>query len=119
MLLKVRLRTRDFKQTRSAKTSFLPPDLREILKLQPNNIEALAELNSLSPKYHDDGGGASSSLAAIGTSSWRKLPFELHEVDFTPIKLASTKRSLPNPGRTSRESYVYATWNTYEIQMST
>ncbi|KAG8914153.1 hypothetical protein FRC01_004198, partial [Tulasnella sp. 417] len=82
-------------------------DLREILKLEPNNIEALSELNSLLPKRHDDDRGASSSVSIqdkVGGSGWRKLPFELHEVDFTPIRLASTKRSLPNPGRTSKES---------------
>ncbi|KIO26733.1 hypothetical protein M407DRAFT_198111 [Tulasnella calospora MUT 4182] len=96
-------------------------DLREILKLEPNNVEALSELNSLCPKRHDDDRGASSSVAMqdkVGGSGWRKLPFELHEVDFTPIRLASTKRSLPNSGRTSKESYVYPTWNAYEIQMS-
>lgn len=101
--------------------SFVSSDLREILKLEPNNIEALSEINSLSPKRHGDDRGGSSSVATqdkVGSSSWRKLPFELHEVDFTPIRLASTKRSLPNPGRTSKESYVYPTWNAYEIQMS-
>lgn len=110
-------------QTNMPSKPSTPVDLKEILKLQPNNIEALSELELIRPKHGTGRGGASSSLGAqdkIGTSSWRKLPFELHEVDFTPIRLASTKRSLPNTGRgsTSRESYIYASWNAYEIQMA-
>jgi len=110
-------------------------DLKEILKLQPNNVEALSELETLLPKtdlFRWEGssgsvvpGGSSSGSGSGGTNgssqagrtgAWKKLPFELNELDFTPLKIVSTKKSWPIPGKEAKESFVYPAWDSYDIQ---
>lgn len=85
-----------------------------MLKLQPSNEEALKELEALRPLAAQDFAGSSSHA---GGSTKRKLPFELCDVDFAPLKVLSMKKSWQIPGKTAKETYVYPQWDLYDIQM--
>ncbi|KAG8904655.1 hypothetical protein FRB99_001375 [Tulasnella sp. 403] len=111
-------------------------DLKDVLKLQPRNTEAIAELESLassSPPLDIARGGiggsgstsssnwngahGSSAFSGGSSSSSSKFPFEFADSDFTKLKVIPSKRIWDLSDPNSRESFLYPTWDTYEIQL--
>ncbi|GJJ08710.1 hypothetical protein Clacol_002929 [Clathrus columnatus] len=105
-------------------------DLRMILRLQPNNTEALAELSTLvSPSnnahpptdpinYCSAEASSSSPSPHIHPSPPDKhpkppFPFTLHDVDHRKLKIVMLPLELPVP---SMETLNYPSWDRFEIR---
>lgn len=105
-------------------------DLRVMLRLQPNNAEALAELSSLvTPQVGHASQAADSSSSSPSSSSsshllhihpappgkHRKppLPFALYDVDRRKLKVVSLPLELPVP---RMETLNYPSWDRFEVR---
>ncbi|KAF8589858.1 hypothetical protein K439DRAFT_1628382 [Ramaria rubella] len=103
-------------------------DLRTMLRLQPNNAEALSELSSLvSPQPAHASTAASTSSPSSSSSSHLlnihpappdkhqkpPLPFALHDVDRRRLKVVSLPLELPVP---RMESLNYPSWERFEVR---
>lgn len=113
-------------------------DLKALLKLQPSNAEALAELELLTPpdprwpeatssaataSHHGEGSssaaqqpGASSSRQGNmpndpGVANRSKYPYEVHEADTHKLKIRSTLRTMQPLDTKQFESYLYPNWD--------
>lgn len=118
-------------------------DLRAILKIQPYNPEAQAELCSLFPSHSDSGSsdssppssggsfspGASTSSAASSSSTHSRMrspdpkskrkpiPFDIHDVDQRKLKIHALPITLQMPDSPAgEETFTYPCWERYHIE---
>jgi hypothetical protein len=102
-----------------------------MLRLQPNNAEALAELSSLvsprpahasiTPPPHASSSSSSSSLSHLlhihpaPPEKHKKppLPFVLHDVDRRRLKVVALPLELPVP---RMETLNYPSWDRFEVR---
>lgn len=108
-------------------------DLKVILRLQPNNAEALAELSTLvSPpsNAHPPTDPTTSTTPQASSSSPStyllhihpsppdkhpkpSLPFTIHDVDERKLKIVMLPLELPVP---SMETLNYPSWDRFEVR---
>ncbi|KAF8526280.1 hypothetical protein BU17DRAFT_74187 [Hysterangium stoloniferum] len=95
-------------------------DLRMILRLQPNNAEALAELSTLVSPYSASSPSTSSCshLLHIHPSPPAKhekppLPFATHDVDRRRLKVVLLPLDLPMP---KMDLLNYPSWDRFEVR---
>ncbi len=111
-------------------------DAKAILQLAPDNEEARLELEKLQKRGNKGGKGIHPTQKATrgvvvdpsvasGSHSQRipqtkgktPLPFTLHDVDFTRLKIGPSKRTFDVPGKQQKDTVPFPNWESYDLQI--
>lgn len=116
--------------------SNIPADLESMIDLRPGDREATAELQRLlkvqapvqsgcGPSCESSSASCSKSTASCSQSSAKSnvlqpedLPFKLHAVDRTRVKVGNTTRTWLVRDMTPEDPYIYPVWDSYDIRIA-